>query len=531
MNQEYSHALGRALAFCSGASDGSLEGFVERAAWELHHECAAEFSSLAVIVRRGDGSSFVGRPREQTALPAETLLGLLVEDSGVRVSCRVRDHALDIVRFIDARFRTSIVVRLTIPTSLLADGEAALWFGLQGAATPKKVEQAQEMARAVSAWFEVYSPVLRAIQGHGQVVGGLRSQISDMTAVAHDARAPIGALKYLIADVAIEHPDLANETNNLQQELLYVNRLLARFSPRGAESELASEASSEVAAVVRRVCNRFQREAEERGCVFASHMPYERVMARVSELDCERIISNIVGNAVRYSLGGEITLEVRDEGARGVVARVSDSGPGIPREVIDRVDHADPLAGPVSSDGGWGVGLVSCSHRLKALGGALTITTTLSGSCVEMVFPRAARIRESQTHLAVGESRGAERDNSTPVVHEDLVLVDDDVDHSASLERILARAGVRVKSFSSIESALREFEGEKLPRVVCDAHMPDGGAERLLHLLGRHKSKIRFAVISGESSDELMYRFAALGARAFFTKPIEIDQLVEWARS
>ena len=36
--------------------------------------------------------------------------------------------------------------------------------------------------------------------------------------------------------------------------------------------------------------------------------------------------------------------------------------------------------------------------------------------------------------------------------------------------------------------------------------------------------------MSGEVNDELLYRFAALGAREFFAKPIDVDDLVGWVR-
>jgi DNA-binding NarL/FixJ family response regulator len=60
--------------------------------------------------------------------------------------------------------------------------------------------------------------------------------------------------------------------------------------------------------------------------------------------------------------------------------------------------------------------------------------------------------------------------------------------------------------------------------------MPDGGAERLLPILSTCSNAPRLAVISGDSSDDYLYRLAALGAQAFFTKPVEVDEVVAWVR-
>lgn len=61
--------------------------------------------------------------------------------------------------------------------------------------------------------------------------------------------------------------------------------------------------------------------------------------------------------------------------------------------------------------------------------------------------------------------------------------------------------------------------------------MPDGGAERLLSILSSRQQTPRFAVVSGDATDEYLYKLAALGAQAFFTKPVAVDDIAGWIRS
>jgi DNA-binding NtrC family response regulator len=110
-----------------------------------------------------------------------------------------------------------------------------------------------------------------------------------------------------------------------------------------------------------------------------------------------------------------------------------------------------------------------------------------------------------------------------------LFIIDDDTEHSVSLERLLVRAGLSTKIFSSIESAVSQMS-EGMPRwILCDAHMPDGGAEKLLQILATTKHADRCAVMSGETNDDLLYRCAALGAREFFQKPLAVERVIAWA--
>jgi DNA-binding NtrC family response regulator len=110
-----------------------------------------------------------------------------------------------------------------------------------------------------------------------------------------------------------------------------------------------------------------------------------------------------------------------------------------------------------------------------------------------------------------------------------LFIIDDDIEHSASLERLLSRAGLITKIFSSVDTAV-SYMSETMPRwILCDAHMPDGGAEKLLQILTTTKQAARCAVMSGETNDDLLYRCAALGAREFFQKPLAVDRVIAWA--
>jgi DNA-binding NtrC family response regulator len=121
------------------------------------------------------------------------------------------------------------------------------------------------------------------------------------------------------------------------------------------------------------------------------------------------------------------------------------------------------------------------------------------------------------------------REESSVIDHSSLFIIDDDIEHSASLERLLTRAGLSTKIFSTIEAAVSQM-AEGMPRwILCDAHMPDGGAEKLLQILATTKHADRCAVMSGETNDDLLYRCAALGAREFFQKPLAVEKVIAWA--
>jgi FixJ family two-component response regulator len=144
------------------------------------------------------------------------------------------------------------------------------------------------------------------------------------------------------------------------------------------------------------------------------------------------------------------------------------------------------------------------------------------------MLPAASPPPPSRQTLQVadgGVQSGVSRDSI------DVYVVDDDIEHANSFARLLRSRYFSVRAFQTIQEFLSTFSGCNDAIILCDAHMPDGGAERLLSILSARQEAPRFAVVSGDATDEYLYKLAALGAQAFFAKPVTVDDVVRWIRS
>ncbi|MEY4669030.1 MAG: hypothetical protein RL518_1729 [Pseudomonadota bacterium] len=520
--QETQRALSRALSFCCGANASSVDQFFQRAAWELHHGIESEVVAMAFVIKRGDGSCFVGRSREHHALPVETLLGMVVEGHGEPLTCRVRDHALDTVRFLDHRFRTSVVVRVEIPEMLAKGCDAALWFGLAGGAHPGFVTVAEAMGRDVGEWLLGYGSIIEAMLRMTADRERQTKRLEEMTSLIHDARAPLGVLTYMAREI-----ESSDQVASFQHELDYLGAILAQGAPhseRRAQAEVC-----DVAEVIRRVYRRYARE--ELSDALTVEVGYYSLYGRCSPLELERIITNLVSNAQRHAPDGRIRIGAEERGD-SVVVCVQDNGPGIPAAVLEALREgvalhkSSALQNGMAS--GWGIGLQSCIAKARSFGGQLSITSgDGEGTCVTVLVPRGEMPIEAQ-RLEVADG-GVRRE--VPSEAFDVCIIDDDAEHTSSLGRLLRSFGFKVQQSSSLSAFLQGFNNKQVSSILCDAHMPDGGAERLLPLLGSGASAPRVGVVSGDASDDQLYRLAALGAQAFFTKPVDIDEVVAWVRA
>ena len=111
-----------------------------------------------------------------------------------------------------------------------------------------------------------------------------------------------------------------------------------------------------------------------------------------------QILLNLVTNGARYNhAGGSVSVTARPDPPNWVAVRVSDSGPGIPPELINRLFVPFDRLGLDDSPGA-GLGLVLARGLTEAMGGRLSVRSTVGeGTTVEVRLPTAAAAGSATT--------------------------------------------------------------------------------------------------------------------------------------
>jgi signal transduction histidine kinase len=185
----------------------------------------------------------------------------------------------------------------------------------------------------------------------------------------------------------------------------------------------------------------------------------------------QRVLSNLLGNAVKFTEAGAITLLVRaDVAAARLVYEVEDSGVGIP---AGRLAHIfDPFTQADDSIqrryGGTGLGLSISVAVAEAMGGSLRVRSTPGlGSVFSLEVPL-------QAAEAPGARAGVPEQEQPPAPATGLrVLVAEDTQASQFiLRRQLARLGHGVEFADDGLEAVRKFAVGGFDLVLMDCHMP-----------------------------------------------------------
>jgi two-component system, sensor histidine kinase and response regulator len=104
------------------------------------------------------------------------------------------------------------------------------------------------------------------------------------------------------------------------------------------------------------------------------------------EAKLERVLSNLVGNALKFTEKGSVRLSLEERGG-GQVLRVEDTGPGIPVELQDKLFTKFFRA--TNTQEGAGLGLSIVKGFVEAHGGRITVESRLGhGSVFTVTLPR-----------------------------------------------------------------------------------------------------------------------------------------------
>ena len=335
-----------------------------------------------------------------------------------------------------------------------------------------------------------------------------------IAAASHDLRQPLHALNLFVAQLARE-TDRAEQArlvaridtavtgmNELFNALLDISKLDA-----GVLAPNISEFS--VAQLLDRTEMTFTAAAREKG--LRLRVVSSDAVVRSDFILLERILLNLVSNAIRYTRRGGVTVGCR---RRIGVLRIEvwDSGIGIPENQRGNIFgefYQLPTAERERS-GGLGLGLAIVDRLCRLLKHPVEVTSQLGrGSRFAVSVPLIATAR------SVEEPSTRPEAITDPVRGKLIVVIDDDTLVLSGMQGVLKSWGCSVVIAASEGSALaRLLELKRLPDLIISDYRLGGGKigfkaiERLRKSLG---VPIPAFVISGDTSPERLREASASG--------------------
>jgi two-component system sensor histidine kinase/response regulator len=246
-----------------------------------------------------------------------------------------------------------------------------------------------------------------------------------------------------------------------------------------------------------------------------------------------QVLLNLVGNALKFTTEGEVSLKVQSEviedNATMLHFTVSDTGIGISPEklntIFDSFSQADTST--TREFGGTGLGLTISKRLIEMMGGRIWVESELGAGSH---FHFTARFGTSAAQVVEVES------GVVPQILQGVkvLIVDDNRTNRRILEGLVTRWGMNPKVASDGEKAMVELAAarqanEPFGLILTDMHMPKmdgfGLVERIKDSQDLSTATIMMLTSGGQRGDAA--RCGELGISAYLLKPIRQSELRE----
>jgi len=348
-----------------------------------------------------------------------------------------------------------------------------------------------------------------------------------LAAASHDLRQPMQALAMFVAVLAGKamDPDQAGLVARIQDSVTALDGLLNGLldvSKLEAGLIVPHMAEFPVAGMMERLAAEFAPLCEAEGLKLTV-VPCRAVVKSDPAL-LERVLRNLISNAVRYTKAGRILLGCRRRG-KALDFQVWDTGIGIPQAELKNIFREFHQVGNPGRDRrqGLGLGLAIVERLVGLMEHSVAVKSREGrGSVFSVTVHRAQQVvpaeRPRQLQLGLARKGAA------------ILVVEDEPDIRESLELLLESWGHMVLTAASADEALGRLAtwGKTPELVLADYRLENGdtGGEAIARVEASldRGAKLPAIILTGDTAPERLQQAKALG-HGLLHKPVQAAAL------
>lgn len=494
-------APAEAVGWTSGADDAVGRGEAKRAALEKRPSFVSIGPQTPTI------NVFDGRilPRESAHIPLiyfDHVVGVLALGSSEPFSASARN-----------------VIASIAPSLAVALANAA--------ANERVAEQTRRLAEQNELLEEQRSRITRT-NLELQRASALKDRF--LASVSHELRTPMTVILGFTGALlrggqgnlnAQQRESLERVQRNAKLLLGLINDVLDISKIEAGKVEV-HEQSISLASLARQIEADYGEPARSRGLVFSTEVAPGLDTVRSDPGRVMQIVANLVGNALKFTEQGSISVrfEPRERAKWAII--VSDTGIGIPDEeqtaIFDEFRQGEAVEH--RGRGGTGLGLAIVRKLAGVLGGTVSVESeTGKGSRFTVVLPRELPEKAARPEPEAWPVPPARPDRS-------VLVVDDDEGVRRLIAYELASLGVQVLEAADGSSALEIAVAESPGAILLDVLMPGMDGWATLHGLKQRPETRNIPVIMLSVVENRAFGLS-LGAFDYLVKPLDVSNIVE----
>lgn len=329
--------------------------------------------------------------------------------------------------------------------------------------------------------------------------------------ITHDIKAPAASIAGFIELLSeqVSRPKALAYIDSMRHSAIHLQQLVAALldyhllESGKAERHDVSFVPQQLA---KNCVDEFQPMAAEKGLdiTLGTLTPNCGDLWRSDAFRVKQIMSNLIGNAVKYTDRGSVKVEIRISPRQHLIIYVSDTGRGMSPTDCQRIFDAFTRLPNGRGKEGVGLGLSITREVVQMLGGTITVASEEGkGSCFTVSLPikkeekkQKKDVEENvapvETNRSSTEAKEATTGNNGATTEISILAVDDDALQLELFKEMAQKIGgakLNISTTTSASEAIKLAEKTK-PRIMfTDIEMPEmSGKDMLKHVKNRNMS-------------------------------------------
>ena len=322
--------------------------------------------------------------------------------------------------------------------------------------------------------------------------------------ITHDIKAPAASIAGFIELLSeqVSRPKALAYIDSMRHSAIHLQQLVAALldyhllESGKAERHDVSFVPQQLA---KNCVDEFQPMAAEKGLdiTLGTLTPNCGDLWRSDAFRVKQIMSNLIGNAVKYTDRGSVKVEIRISPRQHLIIYVSDTGRGMSQADCQRIFDAFTRLPNGQGKEGVGLGLSITREVVQMLGGTITVASEEGkGSCFTVSLPikkeEKKQKKDVEENVAPVETNRSSTEAKEATTEINILAVDDDALQLELFKEMAQKIGgakLNISTTTSASEAIKLAEDTK-PRIMfTDIEMPEmSGKDMLKHVKNSNMS-------------------------------------------